>query len=99
MLEVTDLFAAYGQSQALHGITFTAAKDETVAIMGRNGMGKTTLFKTLMGVMPAKSGRIAVGGREELGVHRSTSRCSASRSIGGGSPAFVGGDGSDQLPV
>ncbi|MEI7443600.1 MAG: urea ABC transporter ATP-binding subunit UrtE [Burkholderiales bacterium] len=64
MLEVTDLFAAYGQSQALHGITFTAKKNETVAIMGRNGMGKTTLFKTLMGVMPAKSGRIVVGGQE-----------------------------------
>lgn len=64
MLEVTDLFAAYGQSQALHGITFTARKNETVAIMGRNGMGKTTLFKTLMGVMPAKSGRIVVGGQE-----------------------------------
>ena len=64
MLEVTDLFAAYGQSQALHGISFTARKNETVAIMGRNGMGKTTLFRTLMGVMPAKSGRIVVGGQE-----------------------------------
>ena len=64
MLEVTDLYSAYGQSEALHGITFTANKNETVAIMGRNGMGKTTLFKTLMGVMPAKSGRIAVAGRE-----------------------------------
>lgn len=64
MLEVTDLFAAYGQSQALHGISFTARENETVAIMGRNGMGKTTLFKTLMGVMPAKSGRIVVGSHE-----------------------------------
>ena len=64
MLEVTDLFAAYGQSQALHGISFTARKNETVAIMGRNGMGKTTLFRTLVGVMPAKSGRIVVGGQE-----------------------------------
>jgi urea transport system ATP-binding protein len=64
MLEVTDLVAAYGQSQALHGITFTARENETVAIMGRNGMGKTTLFKTLMGVMPAKSGRIVVGSHE-----------------------------------
>jgi urea transport system ATP-binding protein len=64
MLEVTDLFAAYGQSQALHGVSFTARRNETVAIMGRNGMGKTTLFKTLMGVMPATSGRIVVDGQE-----------------------------------
>ncbi len=64
MLEVTDLFAAYGQSQALHGVSFTARRNETVAIMGRNGMGKTTLFKTLIGVMPAKSGRIVVAGQE-----------------------------------
>jgi urea transport system ATP-binding protein len=64
MLEVTDLCSAYGQSEALHGITFTANKNETVAIMGRNGMGKTTLFKTLMGVMPTTSGRITVAGRE-----------------------------------
>ncbi|HYF61123.1 MAG TPA: urea ABC transporter ATP-binding subunit UrtE [Burkholderiaceae bacterium] len=64
MLEVTDLSAGYGQSRALHGVTFTARRDETVAIMGRNGMGKTTLFKTLMGVLPAVSGRIAVAGEE-----------------------------------
>ena len=64
MLEVTDLSAAYGQSQVLHGIGFTANRNETVAIMGRNGMGKTTLFKTLMGVLPASAGRIVVAGRD-----------------------------------
>ncbi|RZI80341.1 MAG: urea ABC transporter ATP-binding subunit UrtE [Rubrivivax sp.] len=62
MLQVTDLVVSYGQSQALHGISFEANKNETVAIMGRNGMGKTTLFKSLMGVLPTKSGDIAVGG-------------------------------------
>ena len=45
MLSVKDLFVAYGQSQALHGVSFDAGRKETVAIMGRNGMGKTTLFK------------------------------------------------------
>jgi urea transport system ATP-binding protein len=64
MLKVTDLFVAYGQSEALHGISFTGNKNETVAIMGRNGMGKTTLFKSLMGVMPVKSGSIEVAGSE-----------------------------------
>ncbi len=62
MLEVKDLFVAYGQSQALHGISFEARKNETVAIMGRNGMGKTTLFKSLMGVLPTKSGEISING-------------------------------------
>lgn len=64
MLKVNDLFTAYGQSVALHGISFEANANETVAIMGRNGMGKTTLFKTLMGVLPAKSGVISVDGQD-----------------------------------
>jgi urea transport system ATP-binding protein len=64
MLKVTDLYVAYGQSEALHGISFEGNKNETVAIMGRNGMGKTTLFKSLMGVLPVKSGSIEVAGSE-----------------------------------
>jgi len=64
MLEVNDLHVAYGQSEALHGISFIANKNETVAIMGRNGMGKTTLFKSLIGILNATSGSIKVGGAE-----------------------------------
>ena len=64
MLKVTDLFVAYGQSEALHGISFEGNKNETVAIMGRNGMGKTTLFKSLMGVLPIKSGSITIDGAD-----------------------------------
>jgi ABC-type branched-subunit amino acid transport system ATPase component len=56
MLKVDDLHVAYGQSEALHGISFDGHANETIAIMGRNGMGKTTLFKSLMGVLPIKSG-------------------------------------------
>ncbi len=63
MLQVKDLHVAYGQSEALHGISFEANKNETVAIMGRNGMGKTTLFKSLMGVLPSKAGEINVAGQ------------------------------------
>ena len=62
MLQVKDLHVAYGQSEALHGISFEGHKNETIAIMGRNGMGKTTLFKSLMGVLPTKSGEITVAG-------------------------------------
>ena len=64
MLEVKDLHTAYGQSEALHGITFEGHANETVAIMGRNGMGKTTLFKSLIGILPLKSGHIEVAGKE-----------------------------------
>ncbi len=64
MLKVKDLFVAYGQSEALHGISFEGGERETVAIMGRNGMGKTTLFKSLMGILPVKSGSIEVAGSE-----------------------------------
>ena len=60
MLNVRNLFAGYGQSVALHGITFNANKNETIAIMGRNGMGKSTLFKSLIGALPIKSGSIKI---------------------------------------
>lgn len=64
MLAVRDLVVAYGQSQALHGLSFTARPSETVAIMGRNGMGKTTLFKSLMGVLPIRGGSVEVDGQD-----------------------------------
>lgn len=62
MLKVSDIYVSYGQSEALHGISFTAESNETVAIMGRNGMGKTTLFKSLMGILPLKRGAVSVDG-------------------------------------
>ena len=64
MLRVTVLYTAYGQSEVLHGLSFEARANETVAIMGRNGMGKTTLFKSLIGMIPSKSGRIEVAGQD-----------------------------------
>jgi urea transport system ATP-binding protein len=64
MLSVKDLFVAYGQSEALHGITLEAKSQETIAIMGRNGMGKTTFFKSLIGLLPVKSGSIKVGDQD-----------------------------------
>ena len=64
MLKVDDLHVAYGQSEALHGISFEGRANETIAIMGRNGMGKTTLFKALMGVLPTKSGQVTVAGND-----------------------------------
>ncbi|MFP3643406.1 urea ABC transporter ATP-binding subunit UrtE [Paraburkholderia sp. SIMBA_054] len=62
MLEVDDLVVSYGQSEVLHGIGFNVASKETVAVMGRNGMGKTTLFKALIGMLPSGRGTVRVGG-------------------------------------
>ncbi len=62
MLNVENLVVSYGQSEALHGLNFSVAPNEIVAIMGRNGMGKTTLMKSLMGVVPTRSGKVSLGG-------------------------------------
>jgi urea transport system ATP-binding protein len=62
MFEVRNLSAAYGQSQVLHGIDLSVGRGEIVALVGRNGMGKSTLMKSLIGVMPARSGQITVDG-------------------------------------
>ncbi|MGN8096665.1 urea ABC transporter ATP-binding subunit UrtE [Methylobacterium sp. 22177] len=67
-LAVEDLHAAYGQSEVLHGLTFSVAPGEIVAVMGRNGMGKTTLMKTLMGLVPVKAGSIQVEGADVAGL-------------------------------
>ena len=62
MFEITDLDVSYGQSQVIHGVNLSVKKNETVAIMGRNGMGKTTLFKALMGILPSKATKAEVDG-------------------------------------
>lgn len=62
MLSVSNLSVSYGQSRVIHGIDFSAGRNETVAIMGRNGMGKTTLFKSLIGVLSSSGGSIQIDG-------------------------------------
>src|ERR1700738_3065049 len=64
MLAIADLHGAYGQREVLHGLNVSVAANEIVAIMGRNGMGKTTLMKSLMGILPAKSGSVTMEGAE-----------------------------------
>lgn len=68
MLKVENLAVSYGQSQIIRDLSFEAKPKETLAIMGRNGMGKTTLFKALMGVLPSKGGKVAVGNKEVSGM-------------------------------
>lgn len=68
MIEIENLQVSYGQSQVIHGLNFTAHKNETLVIMGRNGMGKTTLFKSLMGILPSKSTKVTVDGESLQGA-------------------------------
>ena len=58
MLSVRDLHAGYGESSVLHGIDLDVTPGEVTALLGRNGMGKTTLLKTVMGLLPARRGSI-----------------------------------------
>lgn len=62
MLNVSGLKVSYGQSEVIHGLDFSVPKNQTLAIMGRNGMGKTTLFKSLIGVLPTSGGQIEIDG-------------------------------------
>ena len=64
MLEIQDLQVAYGQSEVIRGLSLQAEPNQTVAVLGRNGMGKTTLFKALMGILPLKSGTVEVAEKD-----------------------------------
>jgi urea transport system ATP-binding protein len=62
MLDISKLHVSYRESQVIHDISFTVHARESVAIMGRNGMGKTTLLKSLIGLLPVRSGEIKLDG-------------------------------------
>ena len=64
LLQVNDLHVSYGQSEVLHNLSFKADKNEIIAIMGLNGMGKTTLMKALIGLLPTRAGSIVLGSQE-----------------------------------
>ncbi len=67
MLAIDGLESGYRGSLVLHGIDLAVAEGRIVALLGRNGMGKTTLLKTLMGLVPATAGRIEFRGRDIAG--------------------------------
>jgi branched-chain amino acid transport system ATP-binding protein len=63
LIAATGLHTFYGTSHVLHGVDLTVAAGETVGLMGRNGMGKTTLLRSLLGFTPPRRGEIAIRGR------------------------------------
>jgi branched-chain amino acid transport system ATP-binding protein len=68
LLEVTALDAWYGQAQVLYGVSLSVDAGECVALLGRNGAGKSTTMKAIMGLLAKKRGRVAFRGRDISGL-------------------------------
>lgn len=68
MLELTDVHAGYGQTQVLHGVSLSVPSGAITALLGRNGMGKTTTIKSVVGIVKASSGSIKLNGTEITGM-------------------------------
>ncbi|HEY5797813.1 MAG TPA: ABC transporter ATP-binding protein [Bosea sp. (in: a-proteobacteria)] len=68
MLVVEGLDAGYGEAQILFGVDLSIGEGEVVTLLGRNGMGKTTTIRAIMGLIPPKAGRVSVGGKDLTGA-------------------------------
>lgn len=68
LLRIEDLHAHYGKSHILHGVNFSVARNEVVSLLGRNGSGRSTTMKAIMGLVPPTSGRILLRERELAGA-------------------------------
>lgn len=68
LLDVRDLQAWYGESHVLHGMTFSIRKGEVVTLIGRNGVGKTTTMRSIMGIVGKRTGSVRYGGTETIGL-------------------------------
>jgi branched-chain amino acid transport system ATP-binding protein len=64
LVDASALHAWYGSSHVLHGVDLSIGRNETVGLLGRNGMGKSTLIRTLLGHVPQREGRIVIRGRD-----------------------------------
>jgi branched-chain amino acid transport system ATP-binding protein len=68
LLSVRDLNAWYGDSHILHGTSFEVRRGEVVTLLGRNGVGKTTTLRSIMGMVPRRQGSVRVAGEEAIGL-------------------------------
>lgn len=68
LLEISNVETCYGLSQVLFGMSFAIGRGEMVTLMGRNGMGKTTTVRSIMGLTRAMAGSIRFDGREIRGL-------------------------------
>ena len=88
LLEVEAIETGYGRSQVLFGLSLAIAPGEMVTLMGRNGMGKTTTVRSIMGLTPASAGSIRFAG-EEIRASPSYRICPARHRPGAGGAAGV----------
>jgi branched-chain amino acid transport system ATP-binding protein len=68
LLRVSDLHAFYGESHILHGMDFRVHRGELVTLLGRNGSGRTTTLKAILGLTGRRTGSVVVDGRETIGL-------------------------------
>jgi branched-chain amino acid transport system ATP-binding protein len=68
VLRVSALHAFYGESHILHGVDFSVNRGEVVTLLGRNGAGRTTTLKALLGLVGNRSGSVSINGREAIGL-------------------------------
>jgi branched-chain amino acid transport system ATP-binding protein len=68
VLELRDVHAYYGESHILHGMTLRVDTGEVATLVGRNGVGKTTTLRTIMGILPARRGAIELDGQSIAGL-------------------------------
>jgi len=86
-LRVWDLHAFYGESHVLHGVDFVVGKGELVTLLGRNGSGRTSTLRAILGLVGRRTGHVAVNGRETIGmpthriVHLGLGYCPEERGI------------------
>jgi branched-chain amino acid transport system ATP-binding protein len=87
MLRVTNLHAFYGESHILHGLDFSVGRGEVVTLLGRNGSGRTTTLRAILGLVGRRTGSVVVNGRETIGlpthriVHLGVGYCPEERGI------------------
>ncbi|MCX5542132.1 ABC transporter ATP-binding protein [Paraburkholderia sp. CNPSo 3076] len=67
-LELTNLQAWYGESHILHGVNLSVGEGEVVTLLGRNGSGRTTTLRAIMGLTTSRSGSVKIDGREVIGM-------------------------------
>ena len=68
LLRVSGLHAFYGESHVLHGVDLKVDAGEVVILLGRNGTGRTTTLKAILGLVDARKGSVMIGGREAIGL-------------------------------